>query len=59
MNLASLSKFDIADKIKPNAIDGVLGSGWIAKIKNPFNDISKDNLQFTLAMKSVSEKIYS
>ena len=44
---------------KDNAIDGALGSGWIAKIKNPFNDISKDDLQFALVMKSVSEAIYT
>ena len=44
---------------KDNAIDGALGSGWIAKIKNPFNDISKDDLKFALVMKSVSEAIYT
>ena len=44
---------------KGNAIDGALGSGWIAKIKNPFSDISYDELKFALVMKSVSEAIYS
>ena len=44
---------------KGNAIDGALGSGWIAKIKNPFSDISHDDLQFALVMKSVSEAIYT
>lgn len=44
---------------KGNAIDGALGSGWIAKIKNPFSDISHNDLKFALVMKSVSEAIYS
>lgn len=44
---------------KGNDIDGALGSGWIAKIKNPFSDISYDELKFALVMKSVSEAIYS
>lgn len=44
---------------KGNAIDGALGSGWIAKIKNPFSDISYDELKFALVMKSVSEAIYT
>ena len=44
---------------KGNAIDGALGSGWIAKIKNPFSDISDNDLKFALVMKSVSEAIYS
>ncbi|ARB67351.1 Uncharacterized protease yhbU precursor [Moraxella catarrhalis] len=44
---------------KGNAIDGALGSGWIAKIKNPFSDICDDELKFALVMKSVSEAIYS
>ncbi len=44
---------------KGNAIDGALGSGWIAKIKNPFSDISHDDLKFALVMKSVSEAIYT
>lgn len=49
---------DMWDK-KGNAIDGALGSGWIAKIKNPFSDISHDDLKFALVMKSVSEAIYT
>lgn len=44
---------------KGNDIDGALGSGWIAKIKNPFSDISHNDLKFALVMKSVSEAIYS
>ncbi|OAV33485.1 putative protease [Moraxella catarrhalis] len=44
---------------KGNVIDGALGSGWIAKIKNPFSDISHNDLKFALVMKSVSEAIYS
>lgn len=44
---------------KGNAIDGALGSGWIAKIKNPFSDISHNDLKFALVMKSVSEAIYT
>ncbi|MFB6348043.1 tRNA 5-hydroxyuridine modification protein YegQ [Moraxella sp. ZJ142] len=44
---------------KDASIDGALGSGWIAKIKNPFNDIAADDLQFALVMKSVSEPIYT
>lgn len=44
---------------KGNAINGALGSGWIAKITNPFSDISYDELKFALVMKSVSEAIYS
>ncbi|OAV06907.1 putative peptidase YegQ [Moraxella catarrhalis] len=44
---------------KGNDIDGALGSGWIAKIKNPFSDICDDELKFALVMKSVSEAIYS
>ncbi|MDO4896994.1 MAG: tRNA 5-hydroxyuridine modification protein YegQ [Moraxella sp.] len=44
---------------KGNEIDGALGSGWIAKIKNPFSDISHDELKFALVMKSVSEPIYT
>lgn len=45
---------------KKNAsIDGALGSGWIAKIKNPFTDVAADVLKFALIMKSVSEPIYT
>lgn len=44
---------------KGNDIDGALGSGWIAKITNPFSDISDNELKFALVMKSVSEAIYS
>lgn len=44
---------------KGNDIDGALGSGWIAKIKNPFSDISHNDLKFALVMKSVSEAIYT
>lgn len=44
---------------KGNDIDGALGSGWIAKIKNPFSDICDDELKFALVMKSVSEAIYT
>lgn len=44
---------------KGNAIDGALGSGWIAKITNPFSDISHNELKFALVMKSVSEAIYT
>ena len=44
---------------KGNVIDGALGSGWIAKIKNPFSDISHNDLKFALVMKSVSEAIYT
>ena len=44
---------------KGNDIDGALGSGWIARIKNPFSDICDDELKFALVMKSVSEAIYS
>ena len=44
---------------KGNAIDGALGSGWIAKIKNPFSDISHNDLKFALVMKSVREAIYT
>ena len=45
---------------KKNAsIDEALGSGWIAKIKNPFTDVAADVLKFALIMKSVSEPIYT
>lgn len=45
---------------KKNAIiDGALGSGWTAKIKNPFTDVAADVLKFALIMKSVSEPIYT
>ncbi len=45
---------------KKNAsIYGALGSGWTAKIKNPFTDVAADVLKFALIMKSVSEPIYT
>ncbi|MFB2537655.1 MULTISPECIES: tRNA 5-hydroxyuridine modification protein YegQ [unclassified Acinetobacter] len=44
---------------KGNAIDGALGSGWVAKIKNPFKDMDADCLQFALVMKAVNEPIYT
>ncbi len=45
---------------KKNAsIDGALGSGWTAKIKNPFTGVAADVLEFALIMKSVSEPIYT
>ncbi len=45
---------------KKNAsINGALGSGWTAKIKNPFTDVAADVLKFALIMKSVSEPIYT
>lgn len=43
---------------KGNATAGALGSGWVAKITNPFKDMD-DSLQFALVMKSVDEPIYT
>lgn len=44
---------------KNESIDGALGSGWVAKIKNPFQDMDSDILQFALVMKSVHEPIFT
>ncbi len=44
---------------KGNAIDAALGSGWQATIRNPFQDLSADDLQFALIMKNINAPIYS
>ncbi len=44
---------------KGNVVDGALGSGWTAKINNPFKEMDKEVLKFALIMKSVSEPIYT
>lgn len=41
------------------SIEGALGSGWTAKIKNPFTDMPSEILKFALIMKSVHEPIYT
>lgn len=44
---------------KGNSIDAALGSGWQAVIRNPFQDLSTEDLQFALIMKNINAPIYS